>query len=185
MYIFIAKALATLLSADFISGLVHWWEDTYGNPRWPILGKYIVEPNLLHHTKPREFLKGTYWTRNNTALICAAVLVGVPAIFGWFNWFYTACILVASQSNEIHRKAHQSDAENGPLIAFLQKLGLMQSRRHHGWHHAAPYDCHFCIITNYLNPVLERIHFFPVLEWIIEKFFRIQPLRAKEERGGR
>ena len=181
----IIKSFAVVIIADFISGFVHWWEDTYGNPNWPVLGKYLVEPNLLHHSQPRAFLKGSYWERNNTALIFAALLIALPACFGWYSWFYTAIVLLASQSNEIHRKAHQSDKENGWLICFLQRIGLLQSRRHHGWHHAAPYDCHYCIITNYLNPLLEFIFFFPFLEWTIKKIFRITPLRCSEARGGK
>lgn len=185
MIALILKGIAVIFIADFISGLVHWWEDTYGDPKWPILGKYIVEPNLLHHSKPRAFLQGNYWSRNNTALITAVILIGVPAIFGWFSWFYSAYILLAAQANEIHRKAHQTDAENGPVIMFFQKIGLMQSRKHHGLHHAAPYDCNFCIITNYLNPILEALRFFPILEWILKHLFGISPLRTSDERGGK
>lgn len=179
------QIIVVILSSDLISGLFHWWEDAYGNPNWKILGKHVVIPNLLHHTEPRAFLKGNYWQRNNTAIISAIILIGVPACFGWFSWFYTVCILLASQSNEVHRKAHQTDKENGKLICFLQSLGLMQSRKHHGWHHKAPYDCNYCILTNYLNPILNAVHFFPIMEKSISILFGIKPLRASAIRGGK
>ena len=185
MIAYFIKFAAIILTADFISGLFHWWEDAYGNPNWKILGKHVVEPNLLHHSQPRAFLKGNYWQRNNTAIISAIILITIPFLFGWFNWFYFACIGLASQSNEVHRKAHQSDKENGVIIQFLQKIGVMQSRKHHGWHHKAPYDCNYCILTDYLNPILERIHFFPALEYSLSKLFKIHPLRASSVRKGR
>ncbi len=177
--------LAILLCADFLSGLFHWWEDTYGNPNWPILGKHIVQPNLLHHHEPRAFLKGNYWQRNNTSIITGVILIAIPLLFGWFSFFYAACIALASQSNEIHRKAHQSDNENGRLICYLQSIGLLQSRKHHGKHHQSPYSINYCIITNYLNPVLEFIRFFQILEWCLAKVFNIKPLRASAIRGGK
>lgn len=179
------QCIAVILCADFLSGIFHWWEDTYGNPNWPILGKHVVQPNLLHHHEPRAFLKGSYWQRNNTSIITGIILIGLPFLFGWFSLFYAACIAIASQSNEIHRKSHQTDKENGRLISFLQRTGLLQSRRHHGLHHQSPYHKNYCIITNYLNPVLECIRFFPILEWILATFFLINPLRASTMRGGK
>lgn len=174
-----------VLAADFITGMIHWWEDAYGNPKWKILGKHVIEPNLRHHSQPREFLKGNYWQRNNTSIIAAAVLTIVPFLLGIRNVVYTAIILLASQGNEVHRKAHQSDKENGRFICFLQRIGLMQSRRHHGWHHKAPYDCNYCILTNYLNPLLGKIRFWERLESFIKTVFGITPLRGSILRNGK
>lgn len=53
----LAATILIILSADFLSGFIHWWEDAYGNPNWKILGKHIIEPNLNHHTNPRDFIK--------------------------------------------------------------------------------------------------------------------------------
>ena len=182
---FIFQSSVVLLVSDFITGIIHWWEDAYGNPKWKILGKHIVEPNLLHHNEPRAFLKGNYWQRNNTALIAALVLIGIPFVCGWFSRMYAAIIVLASQGNEIHRKAHQTDKENGHLIVWLQKLGIFQSRKHHGWHHKAPYNCNYCILTNYLNPILQKLKLWEGLEWFILKVFSIAPLRGSSLRGGK
>jgi hypothetical protein len=50
------KLLVIILLADFISGFVHWLEDAYARPEMPWVGG-IARENLLHHDKPRDFLK--------------------------------------------------------------------------------------------------------------------------------
>lgn len=179
------QSIGVLLCADFLSGFFHWLEDTYGNPNWKFIGKHIIEPNLLHHHEPRAFLKGNYWQRNNTSIITGIILIALPLLFGCFSLFYVACIALASQSNEIHRKSHQTNKENGAIITLLQSIGLLQSRRHHGMHHQSPYNINYCIITNYLNPILEFIRFFRGMEWFLATFFCIYPIRTSEIRGGK
>src|SRR6185295_9793570 len=53
------EILLTVLAADFVSGLVHWLEDAYGREHWPITGRLVTRPNILHHHDPR------YFTRHN------------------------------------------------------------------------------------------------------------------------
>lgn len=47
--------MAAFLLADFVTGVFHWWEDRYGNPAWPVIGKLVVEPNILHHARNEKF----------------------------------------------------------------------------------------------------------------------------------
>ncbi len=172
------------LLADFITGVVHWWQDAYGNPTWPILGKYVIEPNLLHHQDPRHMLKVSYVNRVNTSLITAGILITIFWLSGWHSWQMIVCLLFCSQGNEIHAIAHRSDKENGKFLMFFQKLGIVQRRKTHGWHHKAPYDTNFCVMTEFLNPVLNKINFWTRLEWTILKTFRVKVLRGSAIRKG-
>ena len=45
--------VACIFAADLITGLVHWWEDTYGDPDWPVIGEHVVRPNIEHHEFPQ------------------------------------------------------------------------------------------------------------------------------------
>jgi hypothetical protein len=47
--------LFVILAVEFGSGLLHWLEDSYGQLDWPITGKWITEPNILHHRAPSAF----------------------------------------------------------------------------------------------------------------------------------
>ncbi len=178
------KLLLTIACADLLTGLVHWWEDSYGNPNWKYLGKSIIEPNLVHHKKPRDFLKGSYWQRINTSFFAGIVILAACYCFGALNFYTLLWIAISMHGNEVHRLAHQTNKENGRFICLLQTMGLLQSRRHHGLHHTAPYECGYCAITNYVNPVLDAIAFWAGLEWIIAKTTGIKVLRGSAARNG-
>ncbi len=180
--IFLQIVLIILL-ADFISGIGHWFEDAYGNPDWPILGKYVVIPNIEHHKKPRDFLKGSYIYRNSTVLVPALFFLFLLYSCGWLCWqsiFFTVYI---AQVNEVHAISHRIKEENYFLLRLLQKIGLVQSNKHHGWHHKAPYNCNYCIMTEYLNPILNKIRFWERIENGL-KLIGIYPIRGSEIRGG-
>ncbi len=179
-----AQILLLWLLADFITGLVHWWQDAYGNPTWPIVGKYVVVPNLNHHKNPRGMLKDKYWTRVGASVITAILLITIFWFCGWHSWRMILCLAFTTQGNHIHAMAHRTKKENGPVIMFLQKLGIFQNRKMHGWHHKAPYDTNFFILTDYLNPLFNKIRFFERLEKLVLKVLGIKALRGAEIRGG-
>jgi ubiquitin-conjugating enzyme E2 variant len=49
-----AEIVASVLLADFLSGLAHWLEDSYFTPATPLLGPTIAR-NILHHERPEVF----------------------------------------------------------------------------------------------------------------------------------
>ena len=80
------------IAADFITGIIHWWEDTYGNPDWPIIGKYVVEPNLVHHKQPTKLLEGSYWNRIDTSFFAVVLLGAVLWFLGLHSWQMIVCL---------------------------------------------------------------------------------------------
>lgn len=148
------------IAADFITGLIHWWEDRYSNPKWPILGPLVAEPNELHHTQPAAFLAGSYLWRNSTALVPALIVAICCGIIGQWWWALTA--FFCSQANEVHCWAHRGGTP--AIIRRVQETGLFQGPRHHAKHHTEPHDSHFCVMTNFLNPLLDGIGFWRFLE---------------------
>ncbi len=180
----VAKIIIAIFAADLLTGIVHWWEDAYGNPNWKLLGRSVIIPNLEHHRSPRAFIKGTYWTRINTSLGLGIILIALCWVFHILNFYSVFAILLAAHGNEFHRFAHQTNKENGKFITALQNVGILQSRRHHGLHHQSPYVHHYCVVTNYLNPVLELIRFWNILEFILKYLFGIKVLRNSELRNG-
>jgi ubiquitin-conjugating enzyme E2 variant len=171
---FLLKVLGGLWFADFISGVVHWLEDRYGNPEWPVIGHTIRE-NQQHHFTPRSFLKGTLWTRNREVLAIGAAFLAAFWAFDVLNAFTVSAVIFGVMSNEVHASAHRSPQENGRIITALQKTGLLQSHRHHAAHHRKGKDTHFCVLTNHVNPVLERIRFFQTLEAIVIRVTGVRP----------
>ena len=68
----VLQAAATILIADFFSGLFHWLEDAYGREDYPITGRLFTKPNILHHHDPRYFVRHS-WLQSSwdLTLFCA------------------------------------------------------------------------------------------------------------------
>jgi plasmanylethanolamine desaturase len=166
--VFILKIAACILTADFITGLVHFMLDRYGSPDTPIVGKLIYERNARHHQNPREMIKNSYFRLTWTSWALGFILVGLCYFTGILRWEIVFLLAYGANANVIHKWTHQSDKENGAFIKFLQKTKWVQSRKHHGWHHKAPYDVNYCILTDVLNPVLDKTRFWEGLSWGLE-----------------
>ncbi len=104
---FLLKVLGGLYFADFISGVIHWLEDRYGNPKWPVIGHTIRE-NQQHHFTPRSFLKGTLWTRNREVLAIGIAFLAAFWAFDLLNVFTVSAVIFGVMSNEVHASAHRS-----------------------------------------------------------------------------
>lgn len=170
--------LGCFLIADFITGLVHWWEDAYAQPHWAVLGPLVAEPNLLHHRDPRAMTRLPWWRNVDVPVVAGALALGIFAAFHALTWQILTIVALTSLTNLVHRWAHQNPAENGPFITWLQAKGLIQSRAHHALHHRWPRKSHYCPLTNVLNPVLERLDFWHRMERAI---LRLSGLRRRRE----
>jgi hypothetical protein len=175
-------AAGCLLAVDFITGLLHWAEDTWTKPGVSkLLDKYIVNDNIEHHRKPGLIRAGDYWGTNRVCIALAAVVAATLVLCRVHAWQAYLIVAMLSQSNQVHLWAHSSNPPQ--IVAWLQSLGILQSRREHSLHHKSPYATRFCTTTNYLNPILDRSGFWRALECTIERCGgKVQ--RANAARGG-
>jgi hypothetical protein len=162
------KASAVLLVADFVTGIVHWMEDSYWTPETPILGKWIVIDNLAHHKNGQEFLKKSWMQSSWDLLIAGIIIVSVAFVTRSLSWEVWMFAIIIANANQIHKWAHITRFENKPkMIGLLQKIYILQRTDHHGQHHRKPNNSHYCTVTNILNPVLDKLKFWRVLESIV------------------
>jgi plasmanylethanolamine desaturase len=170
----VAGTASAVLVADFFSGLVHWAEDAYARKDTPIIGKLIGEANIEHHRKPRAFVARGYFA-SSWDLILVSCLVVLGAWYcerlSWQVWVFA---LFAANANQIHKWAHSAPHENGRIVTYLQKLKLLQTQRHHGKHHQGKKDSYYCSITNFLNPILEELEFWSLLERFNARVFGLK-----------
>lgn len=171
------------LLADFISGVIHWLEDTYGKPGMfkGILDKHVIYPNIAHHQYPYKITSGTYYQTNSVSILIASTVAAILFIGHLGTWKLYLLIAVASQFNQIHKWAHSQSPPK--LIAFLQSLGILQSVRHHAVHHQRPYATKYCTFSNFLNPILDTVRFWRLLE-NLGKHFGLKVRRNTTFRNG-
>jgi ubiquitin-conjugating enzyme E2 variant len=153
------------LTADFIAGVFHWFEDRYWDADTPYVGALIGGPNKEHHNNPQGLLAGSYWHRNYTTII-PSITACVTCFFvpAWRDAWLAFAFL--SQANEVHAWAHSKGKVN-KLIEALQETGMVQSARHHGEHHRSPFEIRYCVMSNWLNPILDVIHFWRFCEFAL------------------
>lgn len=172
----------SLLIADFITGVMHWAEDTWLAPgRSALLDRYIVIDNIDHHRFPGKIRAGAYWATNRVCIALAAgaaLALALCHVHAWEAYFVLALV---SQSNQIHLWAHSSRAPRA--VRVLQRAGVLQSAKHHAVHHKNPYASRFCTMTAYLNPLLDGIGFWRGLEALIIRCGGTVQ-RASAARGG-
>lgn len=146
------------LLADLVTGAFHWTEDNFGSEGWPIVGPWIIRPNRLHHRAPLQFTRHGFWERNGASIVTATIVAAaLMLVFGVEPWI-AALALGAALSNEVHRYAHQPSSSPA-WLRVLQQIGIIQSPREHARHHRPPHDANFCVLTDWLNPVLEELGF--------------------------
>lgn len=157
------QAIAGLLLADFLTGFFHWLEDRYGSESWPVLGRWVIAPNRLHHREPLAFTRASFLTRNGTTAL-AAMVVGLALLVALGPSLWLAVAFVSGAlANEFHFWTHRPDRAPR-FVRIMRRIGLAQSRNHHALHHAAPSDRRYCILTAWLNPILDRVGFWRLLE---------------------
>jgi len=167
-----AGALLGLVCGDFVSGLVHWAADTYGEETTPVIGRSLVKPFRIHHVRPTEICEhDLVETIGNTCILATPLLVlflvvstygetSLPASLAVFTAVVTVGVTVAT--NLFHKWAHQE--EPPPWVRALQRARIILPPEHHREHHTAPFETSYSITNGWLNPLLNRTDFFRRLE---------------------
>ncbi len=159
-----------ILAADLASGIFHWGADTWGKQTWPIVGPAILKSFRDHHKTPLGILEHDFFETNGDAcfglvpLLVIALLMGIsgPVAVGVFT--FSLAILL---TNQAHKYAHM--ARPPVVIRFLQKSRILLVRNDHQRHHTPPYVKSYCITTGWLNPMLNTLNFWRLLERAVTK----------------
>ena len=164
-----------IATADFVSGLIHWFADNYGSEEWPVIGPGLIEPFRNHHDNPNSMIGQEFWKTNFSTMAVAVLMLPFAFLMSGFaaKWWVASCVIGAF-TNQFHKMAHET--VNPWWWKALESSKLVLSRQRHSRHHRPPRRQAYCITSGWMNPVLERIYFFEVLEWAIFKLCKIKPL---------
>jgi len=176
----ILKIVVIILITDLLAGFFHFLLDQYGRPDARFF-KNAIEINLAHHDNPRKMVDRGYWDLTKDSWYIGAAIFGISLIWG-FYWEVLLFAMIGAQANMIHKWAHMKKSEKGAFVNFLQRIKILQHKRHHGKHHKKPFDSYFCVMTNFWNPILEKIYFW---EGVVKffKLFGIQPVAGTSIRN--
>jgi len=174
--------------ADLFTGLVHWWQDHYLNndSKFSYLNR-LSRDNDLHHREPTSLNRHSYWGSIDTSafiawpLCLALIAINAPNLL-------VMTIFFSSFANIIHRLAHDPVNQLHPIIRFLQKTGFFLSGHHHNVHHyldgqvisKEDTQVRYCVMTNWLNSMIDRLQIFILLEDGLE-WFGIETTKVRNQ----
>ena len=180
--VLVVSGVLGFVTADFVSGLVHWLFDTWFSRTTLVLGKTFVTPFRVHHEDPLDITRhGFVATNGHNCLVSVPVLAlalllpsgpEAPLASAALTFVLTLCLGVFA-TNQFHKWSHSTHVPPG--VAWLQARGLILGREHHAVHHAAPHTGHYCITTGWLNKPLEALGFFRHLERLITAVTGLPP----------
>lgn len=174
MIYMMSSVLGAWLFADFLSGIFHWAGDRILVRTENAFLNSLMEDNVLHHSKPAAMLRFSLF-ENVRVAICVMwpvslvlYLLGAPVVV-WLGFFFLAL------ANGVHWFSHRRKVN--PMIKAFQRIGFFASFDHHKAHHArenllidrADASEKYCVMTDWVNTVLDRIQFFRFLEAICGK----------------
>jgi ubiquitin-conjugating enzyme E2 variant len=167
----VLTAIFVILLVDFVSGIVHWTEDTFWTEHTPVLGKWIVSPNVVHHRDAGAFVRHSWFQSSWDLLVGGLVILGVARLTGILSWPVWLYVAISVNANQIHKWSHMRDCDIPAPIRFLQRCRILQSRAHHGAHHRGEKNSAYCVVTPFVNPVLDRLGFWRALERVLVPVF--------------
>jgi plasmanylethanolamine desaturase len=170
-----AGALAGYLVADLVSGIVHWFCDTFFSEDTPVIGRAFIHPFREHHRDPLAITRhGFLEVNGNNCLALLILLVPlelgaapigarVPLLF--LQMTATAFCSFTFLTNQCHKWAHQKSVI--PPVRWLQQSGILLSKSHHALHHRPPFAQAYCVTTGRMNPLLDRLQIFARIEDLV------------------
>ena len=173
-------AIAGMVAADLLSGIIHWTADTWGSESMPLIGRRFLHPFRVHHVHPDDFLRRRFIdTNGDVALLVLPVLAAALALPLDTQWEVTAAVFlggfcgISLLTNQVHQWAHMPRPP--AVVRGLQNFRLILSHEAHARHHQSPYVANYCIATGWCNTPLAAIHFFRRLERAITWLTGLHP----------
>ncbi|HTK91714.1 MAG TPA: fatty acid desaturase CarF family protein [Verrucomicrobiae bacterium] len=157
------------LAGDFMSGVVHWFCDTFFEEDSALIGRVLIHPFREHHRDPLAMTRHHFAEiAGNSCLALAPVLAIVallpaPARRLWLGAYAALLVftLVAVVTNQLHKWAHMPTVP--AYVTRMQRAGLILRPLRHAAHHRTQAEA-YCVATGWLNPFLDRLGFFPAVE---------------------
>jgi len=179
-FLFISSLFLGYILADFFTGAVHWFCDSFFSEKTPVIGNLIINPFREHHLHPLLITEDKFIEQDTTSFflfmpfLYHAVFIRNDYLENP-NMIHIHLILIGLSigtfcTNLFHKWAHQKN-ENF-IILRLQRSGLILSYDNHKKHHNN-HSKSYCVTSGIMNPMLDYLKFFPKMELVIRSSLNV------------
>jgi len=182
-------SIAGMIFADFMSGLVHWGADTWGNLEWPFVGTTYIRSFREHHIAPTAMCDHDWFETNgdNFMLVVIPLIslsmkdylsnspdgITVPWTELFMSMFWLSTAIGIAMTNQFHQWSHKQKPP--ALVSLLQSYWIILPKSSHSLHHRPAFDGSYCITTGWLNPLLDFTNFWRYAESVVHKMTGLIP----------
>jgi TMEM189-like protein len=156
------------LAADFASGVVHWFADTFFEETTPGIGPLLIQPFREHHRDPLAMTRhGFLELTGNSCMVLlpvAGIAVALP-LQAPAQAALLAFTLGLFATNLFHKWAHEPAPP--AVVRWLQARWLILPPTHHRRHHSSAHDAAYCVTTGWANRIAEACGAFAALHRIL------------------
>jgi ubiquitin-conjugating enzyme E2 variant len=156
------------LAADFVSGLVHWFADTFFEEHTPWLGPLLIQPFREHHRDPQAMTRHSFLelTGNSCLVLLPVVGAALAMPLSVFAQAFAATFALGLfATNLFHKWAH--DSAPPVFVQWLQDRWLILPPAHHHRHHSAADGACYCVTTGWANGLAETSGMLSVLRRLL------------------
>jgi hypothetical protein len=174
-WLLLPAAIAALLCADLVSGVVHWIGDRFFLETTPVLGRMLIRPFREHHRDPLAITRHGFFELcgNNALAVVAPVLAllvfgphpasGTAAFAG--NAFMAFFAVAVFATNLFHKWAHLGRV--AAPVRWLQRARVILPPAAHDRHHRGDFSRAYCVTTGWINPLADALRLLPRSEaWL-------------------
>ena len=119
---------------DFVSGMLHWACDTWGEFKTPIFGPTLIRSFRMHHVDPQDITRHGFIETNAATCYPMPPFIGFALLICSSNfliqcycWTIVFGVILGLLTNEIHKWAHMVHQKPHFIIRFLQQTRLILS----------------------------------------------------------
>ncbi len=160
IWIPVSGAILGWLVADLVSGLVHWFCDSFFREDSLLVGRLLIRPFREHHRNPLGMTRHCFLELMGNS--CLAMIPTLAAAVWWSDGiaplFETAALffyLALFATNLFHKWAHASVVPRP--VRWLQSRWLILPPSCHQVHHQNGYTGAYCITNGWMNWPLDRL----------------------------
>jgi hypothetical protein len=144
--------------ADMVSGLTHWFCDTFFREDTPFIGPLLIRPFREHHRDPAAMTRHGFLELTGNSCLGVLPLLALGAWRPWtpvFDAGLVAFALALFATNQFHKWAHSAAVPR--WVAGLQRWHIILNPARHGVHHTPPHKGAYGVTNGWMNVILDRI----------------------------